>query len=31
VLCRVRYLHIPWTMGIQRLDDHVNKLRFGLV
>jgi hypothetical protein len=27
VLCRVRYLQIiPWTMGIQRLDDHVNKL-----
>ncbi len=31
VLCRVRYLQIPWTMGIQRLDDHVNKLRFSSV
>ena len=31
VLCRVRYLQIPWTIGIQRLDDHVNKLRFGSV
>jgi len=31
ILCRVRYLQIPWTMGIQRLDDHVNKLRFGSV
>jgi hypothetical protein len=29
VLCRVRYLQIPWTMGIQRLDDHVNRLRAG--
>jgi hypothetical protein len=31
VLCRVRYLQIPWTMGIHRLDDHVNKLRVGSV
>jgi hypothetical protein len=31
VLCRVRYLQIPWTMGIERLDDHVNKLRVGSV
>jgi len=30
VLHRVRWLQIiPWTMSIQRLDDHVNKLRFG--
>lgn len=31
VLCRVRYLQIPWTMGVQRLDDQVNKLRVGSV
>jgi hypothetical protein len=31
VLCRVRYLQIPWTMGIKRLDDQVNKLRVGSV
>jgi hypothetical protein len=31
VLCRVRYLQIPWTMGIQRLDDHMNKLGAGSV
>ncbi len=28
-LYRVRFLQIPWTMGIQRLDDYVNKLRVG--
>jgi|SRR5579864_717349 len=26
VLCRARYLQIPWAVGIQRLDDYVNKL-----
>jgi hypothetical protein len=31
VLSRVRYLQIPWTMGIQRLDDHLNKLVIGSV
>ncbi len=31
VLCRVRYLQIPWTMGIQRLDDHVSRLGVGSV
>lgn len=32
VLCRVRWLQIiPQTMSIQRLDDHLNKLRFGSV
>jgi hypothetical protein len=31
VLCRVRYLQIPWTMGIRRLDDHMNKLGTGSV
>jgi hypothetical protein len=31
VLCRVRYFQIPWTMSIQRLDDHVNGLRVGSV
>jgi hypothetical protein len=31
VLCRVRYLQIPWTMGIERLDGQVNKLRVGSV
>lgn len=31
VLCRVRYLQIPWTIGIQRLDDQMNKLRVGSV
>jgi hypothetical protein len=32
VLFRVRWPSIiPWTMSIQRLDDHVNKLRFGSV
>lgn len=32
VLFRVRWPSIiPWTMGIHRLDDHVNKLRFGSV
>jgi hypothetical protein len=29
VLCRVRYLQIPWTMGTQRLDNEMNKLRVG--
>jgi hypothetical protein len=29
VLFRVRFLQIPWTMGIQRLDDHLSKLRVG--
>jgi hypothetical protein len=28
-LFRVRFLQIPWTMGVQRLDDHLNKLRIG--
>jgi hypothetical protein len=31
VLCRVRYLQIPWTMGIKCLNDHVNKLGRGSV
>jgi hypothetical protein len=32
VLCRVRWLQIiPQTMSIQRLEYHVNKLRFGSV
>jgi hypothetical protein len=31
VLCRVRYLQIPWTMSTQRLDDHVHKLGIGSV
>jgi hypothetical protein len=31
VLCRVRYLQIPWTMGIEHLDNHLNKLRVGSV
>ncbi len=32
VLFRVRWPSIiPWTMSIQRLDDRVNKLRFGSV
>jgi hypothetical protein len=32
VLYRVRWLQIiPRSMSIQRLDDHVNKLRFGSV
>ena len=26
---RVRFLQIPWTMGIKRIDDYVNKLRVG--
>jgi hypothetical protein len=30
-LFRVRFLQIPWTMGVQRLDDHLNKLRVGSV
>ncbi len=30
VLCRVRYLQIPWTIGIRRLDDHVNKLQLSV-
>jgi hypothetical protein len=29
VLCRVRYLQIPWAIGVQRLDDCVNKLGVG--
>jgi hypothetical protein len=28
---RVRFLQIPWTMSINRIDDHVNKLRVGSV
>jgi hypothetical protein len=31
VLCRVRYLQIPWTMDIRRLDDHLNELGIGSV
>lgn len=31
ILYRVRFLQIPWTMSIQRLDDHVNKLRVSSV
>jgi hypothetical protein len=32
VLHRVRWPQfIPWTMSIKRLDDYLNKLRFGLV
>jgi hypothetical protein len=31
VLCRVRYLQIPWTMSIQRLDDHLNEFGIGSV
>ena len=31
VLCRVRHFQIPWTVSIQRLDDHVNGLRVGSV
>jgi hypothetical protein len=26
-LYRVPFLQIPWTMGAQRLDDHLNELR----
>ena len=31
VLYRDRLLQIPWTMGEQRLDDHLNELRVGSV
>jgi hypothetical protein len=32
VLCRVRWFQIiPQTISIRRLDDHMNKLRFGSV
>ena len=30
-LFRVRFLQIPWTMGVQRLDDRLNKLPVGSV
>ena len=30
-LYRDRFLQIPWTMGVQRLDDHLNELRVGSV
>jgi hypothetical protein len=30
-LFRVRFLQIPWTMGVQRLDDHLDKLQIGSV
>jgi hypothetical protein len=30
-LYRDRFLQIPWTMGVHRLDDHLNKLRVGSV
>jgi hypothetical protein len=28
---RVRFVQIPWTMGIKRIDDYVNMLRVGSV
>lgn len=30
-LFRVRFLQIPWTMGVQRLDDHLTNLRDGSI
>jgi hypothetical protein len=28
---RVRFLQIPWTIGVKRIDDHLNKLQVGSV
>jgi hypothetical protein len=28
---RVRFLQVPWTMDVQRLDDYLNKLEVGSV
>ncbi len=31
VLFRVRFIQVPWTIGVRSLEDHLNKLGVGAV